>query len=61
MLVTILMVLVKVIPVIPGHFTRYEWIALAIWAALGALLRVPTKRAEKIAGDMRGEQVSVDG
>ena len=42
-LVTSLMILVKVLPVIPGHFTRYEWIALAIWAALGFLMRVPAR------------------
>ncbi len=42
-LVTLAMVLVKVLPIVPGHFTRYEWIALAIWAALGALVRIPTK------------------
>jgi hypothetical protein len=33
------MVLVKVVPVIPGHFTRYEWMALAVWAGLGAVIR----------------------
>jgi basic amino acid/polyamine antiporter, APA family len=61
LLVTILMVLVKVVPIVPGHFTRHEWIALAIWAALGAFLRVSTRRAEKVSGgDMPGEQVSVD-
>ena len=41
LLVTGLMVLVKIVPVVPGHFTRYEWIALAIWAALGFLITVP--------------------
>jgi len=41
LLVTALMVLVKVVPVVPGHFTRYEWIALAIWAALGLLITLP--------------------
>jgi len=41
LLVTALMVLVKIVPVVPGHFTRYEWIALAIWAALGFLITVP--------------------
>jgi amino acid transporter len=40
MLVTFLMVLVKVLPIVPGHFTLYEWMALAIWAVLGLLLRV---------------------
>jgi hypothetical protein len=28
----------KVVPAIPGHFSIYEWIALAIWIVLGALL-----------------------
>jgi hypothetical protein len=32
------MVLMKMIPAIPGHFTVYEWIALAIWSCLGLLL-----------------------
>ena len=42
-LVTSLMILVKVLPIIPGHFTRYEWVALAIWAVLGFLVRLPAK------------------
>jgi len=37
LLVTSLMILAKVVPVIPGHFTRYEWLALAVWSALGVL------------------------
>ena len=40
-LVTTLMALVKVLPFIPGHFTRYEWMALAIWAALGTAISLP--------------------
>src|SRR3984893_3579289 len=44
LLVTSLMVLVKVVPIVPGHFTRHEWIALAIWAVLGLMIRVPGKR-----------------
>jgi APA family basic amino acid/polyamine antiporter len=36
-LITSLMVLAKVTPVVPGHFTRYEWLSLALWAGLGAL------------------------
>lgn len=39
--VTSLMVLVKVVPIVPGHFTRYEWLALAIWAAIGAAVSLP--------------------
>lgn len=42
-LVTSAMVLVKVLPIVPGHFTRYEWIALAIWAVLGLLARIPAR------------------
>jgi hypothetical protein len=31
------MALMKVIPLVPGHFTVYEWLALGIWIALGAI------------------------
>src|ERR1700684_2386035 len=37
LLVAIAMFLMKVVPAIPGHFTAYEWLALAIWIALGAI------------------------
>jgi hypothetical protein len=37
LLVAIAMLLMKIVPAIPGHFTVYEWLALAIWIALGAL------------------------
>ncbi len=30
------MILMKVVPVIPGHFTVSEWLALGVWIALGA-------------------------
>jgi amino acid transporter len=49
LLVTSLMVLVKVVPVVPGHFTRYEWMALALWAALGASIRVAGDGKEEIS------------
>lgn len=42
-LVTLFMILVKALPIIPGHFTRYEWLALAIWAALGLLVHAPAR------------------
>ena len=29
------MALMKVVPIVPGHFTIYEWMALAIWILLG--------------------------
>src|SRR5271155_62409 len=37
--VSLLLVLMKLLPVVPGHFTRAEWIALGIWLALGVFLR----------------------
>ncbi len=38
LLVTSMMILAKIVPVVPGHFTIYEWIALGIWAGLGWLI-----------------------
>lgn len=37
MVVAIALALMKVIPVIPGHFTIYEWLALGGWILLGLL------------------------
>jgi APA family basic amino acid/polyamine antiporter len=42
-LVTLSMCFAKVLPMVPGHFTRYEWVALAIWTAIGVLVSVPSK------------------
>jgi amino acid transporter len=36
--VTGALVLMKVVPAVPGHFTVYEWIAVAVWSALGLAL-----------------------
>jgi basic amino acid/polyamine antiporter, APA family len=33
--VGIAMALMKLVPIIPGHFTVYEWLALGIWIAIG--------------------------
>jgi len=38
-LVAIAMLLMKVVPTIPGHFSAYEWLTLGIWIVLGALAR----------------------
>ena len=35
------LVLMKFLPIAPGHFTTAEYIALAVWLLLGAILRVP--------------------
>jgi hypothetical protein len=44
--VGIAMALMKVVPLIPGHFTIYEWIALGVWIAIGvtAAATVPQRR-----------------
>ena len=47
--VTLLMIAMKVLPQVPGHFTLYEWIALAIWIAVGLLLR---RRNSEAAGEV---------
>ncbi len=36
--VSCIMILMKVLPGIPGHFSGYEWLALGIWISLGAVL-----------------------
>jgi amino acid transporter len=38
--VSLLLFLMKVLPVFPGHFSPAEWIALGIWVGLGFVLRV---------------------
>ena len=37
--VSLLLVLMKWLPIFPGHFSLAEWIALGIWLAIGLLLR----------------------
>lgn len=46
LLLTSVMILVKVVPLVPGHFTPSEWIAMAVWVLLGYLL---WSRRQKIA------------
>lgn len=38
-LVSLLLILMKLAPIFPGHFTWQEWVALLVWLALGAGLR----------------------
>ena len=39
-LVAVLLLVMKLVPTFPGHFTEAEWIALAIWLVLGASLHL---------------------
>jgi APA family basic amino acid/polyamine antiporter len=48
LLVAVAMLLMKVIPAIPGHFTVYEWIALGVWIALGAAAHKNERRKESL-------------
>jgi amino acid transporter len=41
MLVGLALILMKALPVVPGHFDRWEWLALALWCGLGVLLLRP--------------------
>ncbi len=47
--VGLLMILIKVVPGIPGHFSGYEWLALGVWVALGMVLlrREPVTQSAK--------------
>jgi basic amino acid/polyamine antiporter, APA family len=37
------MILMKVIPAVPGHFSANEWLTLAIWIAIGLLLALRSR------------------
>ena len=37
-IVGLAMILMKILPGIPGHFSRYEWLALGVWIAVGTSL-----------------------
>jgi amino acid transporter len=42
--VTSAMILVKLVPWVPGHFSWHEWMALAVWGVLGAAIRATRHR-----------------
>ena len=33
--VSLLMILMKIVPAVPGHFSGYEWLALGVWGLIG--------------------------
>jgi basic amino acid/polyamine antiporter, APA family len=46
-LVGLAMVLMKLVPFVPGHFSGREWLALALWIILGILIWRPTNSSHK--------------
>ena len=49
--VALSLLLLKLLPVVPGHFSKWEWLALAIWLVLGlALWRGAPKSSSESAG-----------
>jgi APA family basic amino acid/polyamine antiporter len=38
-LASLILVLMKFLPIFPGHFSGWEWVALGIWLAIGGALR----------------------
>lgn len=43
--ITLALILMKVVPAVPGHFTRWEWLALGLWCALGLAIKNPTENS----------------
>ena len=37
LVVAVALALMKIIPLVPGHFNLYEWLVLVVWCVLGAL------------------------
>ncbi|MGE5736245.1 MAG: hypothetical protein ACM34E_14215, partial [Acidobacteriota bacterium] len=37
-LIGLAMIFMKIMPALPGHFSVYEWLALAAWIVLGGFL-----------------------
>ena len=44
-LASLALVLMKFLPGVPGHFTQWEWVSLALWLALGFFLRGFARKA----------------
>jgi amino acid transporter len=42
-LVAALLLVMKLVPIFPGHFTQAEWVALAVWLVVGASLHLRSK------------------
>jgi basic amino acid/polyamine antiporter, APA family len=53
--VTLLMVLMKILPIVPGHFTPPEWAALLAWCVLGVLARQGRRRPAEVREAQPGD------
>jgi len=42
-LISLLLMLMKMLPAFPGHFSRAEWIVFGIWIVLGAVLHFASR------------------
>jgi amino acid transporter len=40
--------LLKIVPGIPGHFTRAEWVALGVWLGAGVAFKLSNHRTPKM-------------
>ncbi len=58
LLITSAMILVKLLPFVPGHFTWHEWLALGIWAALGVAARGSRRRDVDYQPDLETEDIA---
>ena len=51
--VGLMMISMKMLPGIPGHFSGWEWLVLGIWSAIGAILGWREISATKAAAARR--------
>lgn len=47
-IIALSLVLMKIVPAVPGHFSIYEWIALAGWILIGIVLRSSAQRRQSL-------------
>ncbi|MBV8893260.1 MAG: APC family permease [Acidobacteria bacterium] len=45
--IALAMILMKIVPALPGHFNRYEWMALALWVLMGIILSAREKAVKR--------------
>jgi len=48
------MILMKIVPSVPGAFSGYEWLALIIWIGLGVVLGLRASAVPRFAKETQG-------